>query len=106
MPQDTMSAKLAALDAISRRILAESENALLARRYAEEVIGDIAEFIRKAGGARTLAPEKRKAWGRQAKRQAALQALPGQEKGGFSMKRDLWGRKPVSEGWRRSRRRG
>ena len=86
-------------------ILKASREYKVERHIPEEVIGDIAKFVKAAGGARTLAPEKRKAWGRQVKRQALSPSLPGQEKGGFSVKRDLWGRKTVSEGWRRGRSR-
>ena len=86
-------------------ILKASREYKVERHIPEEVIGDIAKFVKAAGGARTLAPEKRKAWGRQVKRQALSPSLPGQEKGGFSVKRDLWGRKTVSEGWRRRRSR-
>ena len=86
-------------------ILKASREYKVERHIPEEVIGDIAKFVKAAGGTRTLAPEKRKAWGRQVKRQALSPSLPGQEKGGFSVKRDLWGRKTVSEGWRRGRSR-
>ena len=86
-------------------ILKASREYKVERHIPEEVIGDIAKFVKAAGGTRTLAPEKRKAWGRQVKRQALSPSLPGQEKGGFSVKRDLWGRKTVSEGWRRRRSR-
>ena len=86
-------------------ILKASREYKVERHIPEEVIGDIAKFVKAAGGTRTLAPEKRSAWGRQSKRQALSPSLPGQEKGGFSVKRDLWGRKTVSEGWRRRRSR-
>ena len=82
-------------------ILKASREYKVERHIPEEVIGDIAKFVKAAGGART----KRSAWGRQSKRQALSPSLPGQEKGGFSVKRDLWGRKTVSEGWRRGRSR-
>lgn len=39
MPKDTISSKLAAVDAINRRIRTETRDAKDAREYAEEVIG-------------------------------------------------------------------
>ena len=87
-------------------ILKASREYKVERHIPEEVIGDIAKFVKAAGGTRSSAQAKRSAWSGKAKRKALSRPLPGQEKSSFSVRRELWGRKTVSEGWRRGRRRG